>query len=445
MTSHFGKIIFPSTNQEIEGCWLRLDSEKPFLEVPCDSFQCDYWDFIIGTFSGLDNVTFYKCDLGGGRGGKGGSYRRIYFSCMFEHIAINEKNELAFFNVSFNSKALETWGSENVLQLDFEELTDSLCLRVPNRIVLHKVLTHKGDIEITQGFERQLGSSMATIRRETTISIEFKEKTHFDQIELLLLQIKRLILFITHESPQIDSFNFSNGAYRPIVMQEKSRFNSISGFSVGLQLDYFLVKPYIERVIKNWIENEKMFQIIELIQENYMTTTLSFQNYFLNCCVAVESFHVRFIKGNVTNDVKQNIKCRTQGREFISSIIHDEDIRNTFLNNTTNWKTTSFKEKLSHFSEAINRIKGQHITIPSDEFIDKLVKTRNKIAHEGDYLKYLTEFELLLFGKVLEQVVKIEILKLLGIDNIQTLDEFYLDATYRVDSLARMNNYNINN
>ncbi|MCC5923119.1 MAG: hypothetical protein JJT77_04985 [Crocinitomicaceae bacterium] len=400
-SSHFGKISIPSTNQVIESCWLRLDGAKPYLEVPNGSFQSENWEIIHGSFNGLNKVTFYICNLGYGKGGRGGAYRRINFSFMFEHVAFQEKSQLVFSKVKFDSDALENWINDNTVSTNLIETPEGLQLTIPNRTVLHTVSTTIGDISIIKGFDKEIGLRDAKLLRKTRIEIQLTKPLHFDEINQILIQLKRLILFLAHESPQIGNYIFPLNERKSIVLKEHSRFNNLSGFSEGLELNYREIKPDIETIIKNWFEKEKLVQIIELIQEKYMNTNLSFQNYFFNCSVAVESFHKCIVKGKF-----------------------------------------SLRNRISHFAESIASIIGKHISISTDDFIDKIVKTRNNIAHEGKYLEDLTMLELLLFGKVLELVIKIEILKELGVTSPKILEAFYEDARNTVGSLAEMNGYN---
>lgn len=378
------------------------DNNKPYLEVPYNSFQNDNWDIITGSFNGLDKVTFYECDLGGGKGGRGGYYKRIHFSFMFENEIIERREELIFEEVSFNSGALEDWILDNSVSIDIEYSKNAKQLTIPAKKTLHKVKTRIGTIAISRGFDSLIGSRDARVDRKSTITILFNEPMYFDEINQLCVQLKRLILFLTHESPQIDKYNFIvKNILRPIILKERSRFNKISGFSEGIELNYLDVNPHLETLVKNWIENDKLVQVIELIQEKYMNTELSFQSYFLNCCVALESFHSKIIQ-----------------------------------------KKSSLRERITFFKNNIESIKNGFSSISPIDFIDNIVNTRNKIAHEGEYLKYLTELELLLYGKVLEFVVKIEILKTLGIQDEKLLENFQTDARDRVRVLAEMNGYN---
>ena len=441
--SRFGKITFPATNQQIENCWLRLeDNNKPYLEVPYNSFQNDNWDIITGSFNGLDKVTFYKCDLGVERGGRGGYYRRIFFSFMFENEKFNRKEDLFFNKITFNSGALENWIIDNSVCLDIEYSKSTKQLTIPNKKTLHKVQTKIGTIAISRGFDSLIGSGDAKLVRKSAIAIEFKESKHFDEISRFLVEIKRLIIFLTHENPDIERYSLPlEGVSRPIILKYNSRFTTMSGFSEGIKLKYLDIKPHLENIIKNWIEKEKLFQVIELIQEKYMNTTLSFQNYFLNCCVAMESFHIRFAQKDISQEAKEAIEKRKGERCLIANLISDEDLKREFNSRTTDWKKPTFKEKIQCFESSIDFIKADNFKDSTEEFIRKVVNTRNKIAHEGEYLKYLTELELLLFGKVLEFVVKIEILKTLGIEDEKLLEKFQTDARHSVRILAEMNGY----
>lgn len=361
---------------------------------------------------------------------------------MFENEKFNRKEDLFFNKITFNSGALESWIVDNSVSLDLVNSQDERHLIIPNKKTIHKVKTKLGTIAINRGFDSLVGSGDAKLTRKSAISIEFNESKHFDEISQFLVEIKRLIIFLTHEPPDIERYSLPlEGVSKSIILKYNSLFTTTSGFSEGIELEYLDIKPNLEALIKNWIEKEKLVQVIELIQEKYMNTELSFQNYFLNCCVALEGFHLRFIKKDISQETKEAIEKRKSERTSISSLITDEDLKRVFQSATTDWKNSTFKEKILHFESSIDFIKGDNFKDSTEEFIRNVVNTRNKIAHEGEYLKYLTELELLLYGKVLEFVIKIEILKILGIEDEKLLEKFQTDARDRVRVLAEMNGY----
>lgn len=434
----FGKLYFPEDGSEITAVWLFLDSVYPYLEVPIDTYGEKSWEIIHGSFNGLDNVTLVDCDLGGGSlpGGSGGGHRKIHFTYMFKHHHFNSKSDIKFNKVSFSSTALNKWISR---EFSLEYTHDNL--KIPQKKSILQVKTKMGVFDMFLGFDASIGFLSAELNRKSTIEFQFSNEQQLGEIQAFLLKLRRLILFLTHESPGIERYVFSSDSVKDIIQPEYSPFNNLSGFSSGIDLRYSSVKENLEVIVKNWIEKDELIQIVELIQEKYMNTSLSFQNYFLNCCVSLESYHQRIVKKGYSEEIKQKIKTREQQRKTIASLISNTEILKQFNDGTNDWKKPTLKERLEHFKDLISRIKPDVIDLTYDQFIQKIVQTRNKIAHEGEYLKYMTEFELFLFGKVLEFTMKIELLQSIGFGNQSELDRIAIDSRKSIEHLARINNY----
>ena len=434
----FGKLYFPEEGSEISSVWLFLDAIHPYLEVPIETHLEKSWYIIHGSFNGLDKVTFVDCDLGGGSlpGGSGGGHRKIHFSYMFERHHFQTKSDIKFNKVSFSSTALNKWiGREFALEFSKENI------KIPPRKSILSTKTNFGSFSLFLGFDLCIGSINAEINRKTVVEFQFSDEIQLDEIQAFLLKLRRLILFLTHESPGIERYVFSSDTLKGIIQPEYSPFNNLSGFSSGINLRYGSVKGNLETIVKNWIEKDELIQIVELIQEKYMNTSLSFQNYFLNCCVSLESYHQRIVKKGYSEEIKQKIKTREQQRKTIATLIADTVILKQFNDGTNDWKKPTLKERLEHFKDLISQIKPEVIGLNYDQFIQKIVQTRNKIAHEGEYLKYMTEFELFLFGKILEFTMKIELLKSIGFNNQIELNHIIIASNKSIERLARINNY----
>ncbi len=434
----FGKLYFPEDGSEITAVWLFLDAVYPYLEVPIDTYEKKSWDIVHGSFNGLDKVTFVNCDLGGGSdpGGSGGGHKKIHFTYMFKRHQFQTKSDIKFNKVSFSSIALNKWISrEFALEYSRENI------KIPQKKSILHVKTKIGALNLFLEFDASIGFLTAEFKRKSTIEFQFPNEQQLDEIQAFLLKLRRLILFLTHESPGIERYVFSSDTLTDIIQPEYSPFNNLSGFSSGIELRYDSIKENLANIVKNWIEKDEILLIIELIQEKYMNTSLSFQNYFLNCCVSLESYHQRIIKKSYSEEIKQKVKTREKQRNVIAGLIKDTDILKQFNDGTNDWKKPTLKERLEHFKVLISQIKPDIIDLNYDQFIQKIVQTRNKIAHEGEYLKYLTEFELFLFGKVLEFTTKIEILKALGYSDQKELEKIISDAKKSIESLARINNY----
>ena len=181
---------------------------------------------------------------------------------------------------------------------------------------------------------------------------------------------------------------------------------------------------------------EKLETIVDLLQEKNYNTDMTFQSYFLNMCVSIESFHYIF-KDESGND---NIGKRIKDREAILTLIEDPELKKRFSEISQRWNESTYRERLKSFKLTVEFIMGTTFDFSFTKLVNKIVDTRNSLAHTGTYTKQLKHVELLLIGKVIEFTLKIEVLKLL--EYVPRRENDILENAKRyVQILANLNEY----
>jgi hypothetical protein len=225
-------------------------------------------------------------------------------------------------------------------------------------------------------------------------------------------RLKKLIIFIINMNPAFDRFYLFGFAE-----EDDSRVELI-GISPdlqetkspqGIEVNYQLVKNDLNNIVCSWFNNKELYPVVELVLEKQRNAELWAQGYFLNVCVALETFHDKFLPKGESSRIEKRIA--------IAKLINDENLLDWFKKETSSWKYPTLRERLYDFKNTIEYIKGTSFqSLDIDAFLGKIVKTRNEIAHAGEHLKRFNYIELFLATRVIELTVRIEILKILGID-----------------------------
>lgn len=167
---------------------------------------------------------------------------------------------------------------------------------------------------------------------------------------------------------------------------------------------------------------------------------MSWRGYFFNVCIALETFHQKFI----ARSDYFGVKIRSALRSAIANLIRDEELRVWFNEKSAMWSMPSLRERLRDYRETIESIMGNTYEgkFDIDSFIGKVVRTRNDIAHYGTSSNHFNEYELFLAAKTIEYTIRIEILRQIGVNVTAKRRSLVEDARRNVATLARINQYN---
>jgi hypothetical protein len=116
-------------------------------------------------------------------------------------------------------------------------------------------------------------------------------------------------------------------------------------------------------------------------------------------------------------------------------------LKKWFRKNTTYWKNPETKDRIKTYLKTINYLMSDIFEYDTDQMITKIKKTRDLIAHTGNYTKEFTGLELLISGKILEFTIRAELLLFILPKPEKVVNEFLLYGKNQLEYIAKANNY----
>lgn len=435
-TRIFGQIFLPETpDNKIDGVWLVIKSNSIYLEIPLNSLANENWNIIHGTFNSLDEVTFVNAYASGGSSGAGGTWRKVIVSYMIKGAYFNKSADLAFNKIVLVSPTLSNW----IIEPEGIHKSEENTYQIPEKKTIFSVPIEEVTIALHLTHEEYYSSSSLKVEKRAIIIIESLPEIHIERLSEFMRRIKKWILFVTNKNPEFSKYYLSNERKESLELVNTLDNLEENRFTQNLTFRYFDLKQSLSKVFINWMTNKSLEAVIDLIQEKNYNTGMSFQGYFLNMCVAVEYFHDQFISDRNIELTKE----RKEKRKIISDLIENEELKQWFRKTSKYWEKADLRDRLKAYQKPISKIMGETFEFSTADLIDKVLKTRNSMAHDGSYNRHLTHIELLLVGKVIEFTIKYEILNLLEYLP-KTEGEVLKEAKRHVEILARLNKYNRN-
>jgi len=427
----FGEISLTDTTKHktIRGVWLNIKLNSIILEVPDDGLRDSFWELITGQFNGLDQVTFINCFEGGGSSGSGGGWMNIIVSFLIKDCHFKDISDLRFNKIQLTSPALSNWIKDSqIVQIN------QYNFKIPENQIIFSIALNEFSISLMVLHTGKTELNSFTVNRKCVINIE-ANNIHFNDLLKLIHKIKKLILFLTNKNPEFSEYTIHMGGNEFELLREYNNLNE-TRFAQNIYLTYFQIKPFIAEIFKTWLTDKLIVEVVDLIQEKNYNTDLSFQGYFLNTCIALESFHDKF-KILDKNVLEEKIKIRKE----IAELIVDASLKKYFLANSKSWERLTLRDRLFAYKDPIQKIMGDTFGFSLDILIVKALKTRNNIAHTGKHDEFLTYFELFIIGKLLEFTLKIEVLNKLGYTSANT-EQLLEVAKNHIKTIAKINRYN---
>lgn len=390
------------------------------------------WDILLGEFNGLDQVTFINVFADGGSTGRGGTWRKLNVSTLIKGKHIFSQNDLHFKRIILKSPAMEDW----IRPFELVENVEHNLIKIPDKKKILSIDSSNFNISVHIEYFKQMNGPNLLVEKACFWELKSEGTNTLDSFSEIIRRIKRWILFVTNKDPEFSEYTVIDEKEESLTLITTSKNLNEHKFSQNLTLRYYDIESVINKMLTSWLEKDKLESIIELIQGKEYNTELSFQGCFLNMCVAIESLD--YIFGD--ESLNPNIDSRIKDREKIISMINNDDLKKLFIKETENWGKSRYRERLKKYNTSFKHIMGDTFKCSTKQFIHKIVSTRNSLAHSGTYEGNLKHIELLLYGKVIEFVVKKEILKLFELDNnyIEKIDN---ESKRHVKILANLNNY----
>lgn len=431
----FGRIFTPEEKENKIHAWLMLSETGVVLEASIVAERSEYWPILLGEFNGMDSVTFLNCRAAGGVFvGAGGPIRTIRVATCISGGHFYQQSDLLFRSATLISPALAEW---IVWDKMIERIGEGK-YQIPDHQQVVNTNIGPFNLAIHNSHSIRSSDKELNVKRVCSVTIEAIEPISLDSFIQSWRHLKKLILFLTHKNPEFAKIFLYTESHNEFEYLQAKQTIRDDRFSISIDLTYHDISDCLNSIISNWFNNKKLNVVIDLALEKLMNTEMSTQGFFLNVCIALETFHSEFI----SND-EMSIKERLKKRESIAMLIQDQNLAAWFKKESSYWKNPSLKERLFAFKDLITVIKGNVFkAYDVDTFISKVVKTRNDIAHSGEYLKQFTYIELFIAAKVIEFTLRIKIMKEIGI-NVHNDGKYSLlnDARDSITVLARMNNY----
>ena len=450
MKSYHGSIylIEDGVPKFFEYAWLHTETDRSYIEVVSRTFENANWDLILGEFNDPDyrQITFVDCRTSGGYSSSPSGFKyTIWFDYGITGTHILSPEELSFKEACIYIPTLTKWlhHQEFVNQIKFDY--ENSKVDVPETQEVCKVKTDQGEISVSVTYPFTHGDEMFEIEKASIVNFKFDNLTPVKDILAQLSKFKKLVLFITNTAPDPSTISFK------LEQNEKEQRYPIWGqllgpskeldeskFSVTPKLYFNEMRHQFDIVIKNWFEKEELMVVSDLILEKRYNVEMTWKSYFLNLCVALESFTDIVKPKNNFPELKDRVKKRKE----ISNLIEDEELKQWFKENTAYLKKPWAKDKILLYKDTIEYLMSNVFKENSEELITKIKKTRDLIAHTGKYDKEFSPLELLLAGKILEFTIRSEIIQIMFSKPDKIKKKFLLYGKNRIETIARLNKYN---
>ena len=426
MQSYFGHIFLPKDNdfQKIEGVRLFTDGDQFWIEASINLLGVEKYNIISGAFTGLGYVSLLECNIKETSSGDGGYEGKLSVNYILCGIQINSEDDLNFSSLYVTMPSLKKWVNKTVFK-GYLIGDEKMSIEYPDTI-------NFGDfgnftLEAFFGFN-QNHDNEKTITLKDFITLKIKAiDSNLSLWEFLDIyrKFKKFLAFINVFDKNNDSFVFFDDNFKyefkdsPIRMKfYMSSFNfRDAGINDVRSPKFEIVQESINSILQNWYTKSEVYHSVNLILEKYFQARLSRETYFLNSCFAIEIFHRRFKKNNKL----PTAEYKKLKKSIIDKLETSQEIA-FFKEKLSYANEPSFRERLMSFKEYFPHI--LHESIDCDDFIKKVVLTRNYIVHRGSSENTISGLELYYASIYIEALTKWCVYKEIGFTDHQLLSMF---------------------
>lgn len=409
MENYIGKIVSPfNENESIDFVRLSLSNEKIEIEFSSSERRYGIIKTIIGVFNGFGKVTLVNCQNIGMSTGAGADVKKYSAEYLFKGEFIHNPESFYFDRVNIEMSGLLDWTKISAIN---------------NNLFIDKKLTIE-DIDIIEIYNSDsfsieiFSSNNINFKREKnqiTIreNVGLKIKSTNGDINIwgflhLIKELKKILFILSNRNTQIDSTNFYKGKEMPVTLYWIGNNSLGSPSPMNPKIKFEDIKPYLSKIIHNWFEKKDLHTSIELILEKSINNKLSRENYFLNNCFSIETFHRRFKNYKLFD--KTEFKSIKEG---ILESIEKTNIRELISNNLAHINEPNFRKRLSDFESDFSKVLPKEWSVV--EYTTKIVKTRNYLVHRSSSKNVFDKLDMLYASIFIETIIKINVYRILGI------------------------------
>lgn len=378
------------------------------------------YDLIVGVFSGMGNVTLIDCQYYGGTYGDFIDVARFSVKYLLKGVSIDTFNDLAFDRCKICFPSLIEWFEKSTIDIKRQENKRFLSVETPPDIELlqfndvifylgfgHSIFTHRGEVNIKEKLFYKIKS--------------IEKRISFFSFLSYISNFRKFLIFNANLSPESENVLF----YRDDIvcdpkipqLNKPIAIELLIGFSQTKQdlsfytpsIKYGQVEKILPEMYREWLTNSNLSNCVDLLLEKSYNQQLSTENYFLNSCFSIETFHRRFRNFEIFKKADfKKLKAK------IKSVIEDPEIYKFIDEKLAHANEPSFKSRLLDIKADFDKLLPDHYEL--EEYIRKIVKTRNFLVHRSSEKGIIKGLELFYAAKYIDTIVKINVFRLIGIN-----------------------------
>lgn len=295
MENYIGKIASPF-NEEESIDFARLSVSNEMIEIEFSSSERDYRNVkvIVGVFNGLGKVTLVNCQIIAMSSGAGAEIKKYRAEYLFVGEFINDPESLYFDKVSIEMTGLLDWTKMSAINNNL--ITDKiLTVGDPDKIEIYNSDYFSVEVFSSYNINLKRENKQVTIKENVGLTIKsINGNISIWEYLHLIRELKKFFFILSNGNTQIDNTKFYKGKGMPVTLYWNGNASLGSPSPTNLRIKFDDIKLDLSEIIHKWLEKKDLQTCIELILEKSINNNLSRENYFLNNCFAIETFHRRF-------------------------------------------------------------------------------------------------------------------------------------------------------
>lgn len=412
---NYGSIVNPDKPGEIiNGVRLKFVESKIFIEIP-KVFTSHSFDILIGSFNNYGNVTLIKCMLHNSNTTSDciDGVSKYEVSFLFTGISFNTISDIKFSKAFIEIPTLGDFYSDSMIKQTLLNNGKTITVNEPEEIELSSF--NDFSLSISTGFRTQRKVNSIKVDETYKLSIKFKKgNVSFYEYLTINERFQSFMMLILNYSPDIMNITFYNDDYiinngiknTAVPIKCFTDFKNVDHKNIlnFNKIKYPSIKNELGNMLNHWYNNTDLHISIDLLTEKIYNKGLSRENYFLNSCFSIEIFHRRFhncyeYPEETYNEKLDNLCKDSEDVDFIKLIKGRLQFANEY----------SFRKRLKFFKDDFIKVLPKSLTV--NNFIDKVVNTRNYLVHRSSEKNVFEGIDLYYASKYIESVLRINFLK----------------------------------
>lgn len=443
-----GDWYIPETNETIAGTlYINKVQKRIWLQLTRAASKDDFMgqirvhgktDIIKGSIDTGGTILLYDCKIGGQHNYLGQRTTvSVSVRAAFWNLDIENKEELIFSKVVIDFGEIIDWAGLCSFKWNVEDdyrdeklewkYSSDVEFEIDNNIKL-RVVPHLGSKQMGDITKKE-----ATIKQAVYMQLEYQQAVCWDTIikdiriidHLLALGVNKAVyieeIWYYHESNK-DKTGFIRKLDAFLGDAKAGKYQAQAGDWIYYLFTLSDLTGNDYHCLKNWYSKYDLLgSIVELYETAYNYPGISSEMLFLNLAQALETYHARF----VSNDLKKYIKLvdvflresynLTDYDKFDEHILSYRHI--LIAQDEKRTRSITLKSRLGYLFLARFEIIFEYLDYKMDEFIQKVVDTRNYYTHYSidKKEKIFSRHQLPYVNGILLGVLQYYILKEIGI------------------------------